>query len=695
MTSAVHRVLLACLVVASVSVGTVRGQNEPPPYAELRLESMFPAGGRVGTTVDVEFRTTRADLFAPRSLVIDGPPGISFRDLRTDKDIVRATLEIAPDAIPGRREVRLLGERVGLTNMVYFSVGSLPEVVEDPARETLPVTLPCVVNGRIHPDTDSDRFEFLARAGQTLALVARAQAIDSHGQGKNYGFVDLDLRVLDGSGRVVAESRDALGLDPLIELRVPSDGKYTAVVEHVLYRGYPQAVYRLVLSDVPLPVGVFPPGVRRGETTSARLFGPLTDANAMVTLDGFLSPLPWAWTGHPLSLGGVDIPYVIGDGPEQVEQEPNDDLSTAGPLPLGATVNARFERPGDSDWFRIDVTEPGLIEVTTLAHRWLRSPVDTTIEIQDSVGKRLAANDDGFPIEYMSLHDIEPPDSRAVFRVDRPGPVFVRVVDETGTSGDRAVYRLSARPARPDFQLQVYPDGVPIWGPGSTAAVVVKVLREQDLDEDIELSIEGLPEGWRGSRAVNIAARKDRPASSFYKHFGSRTFLTVTAPDGAKPGDLVEFRIVGRCVSNGVSLERLARPLTWYYTSDIGFFRESRVLRAAVVEPRGPVVQTEVGELTGATGETLPLPFQVRGAPADQTSIVVVANLATAGVACAYNPPQKVDLVDGRGTYTLKVTDETPPGEFYLTLSRSWGSDIRVGMPAPCTSLIRLVVKPR
>ncbi len=695
MTVAIRRMLLIVLLVVGVPAGTARAQNDAPPYDELRLESVFPAGGRVGTSVDVEFRTTRADLFAPRSLVIDGPPGLTFRDLRMDSKLMRATLEIAADAVPGRREIRLLGDRVGLTNMVYFSVGTLPEVVEDVSRETLPVTLPSVVNGRIHPDTDSDRYEFTATAGQTVVLLARAQAIDSHGQGKNYGFVDLDLRLLDARGKVLAESRDALGLDPLIEFRAPADGTYTAVVEHVLYRGYPQAVYRLVLADVPVPISLFPPGVRRGETAVARLFGPLTDGNANVTLDGSLAPLPWAWTGHPLSAGGVDLPFVIGDGPELVENEPNDDASSAVPLPLGATANARFDRAGDSDWFRLDVTEPGPIEVTTLAHRWLRSPVDTTIEIRDASGKLLAGNDDGFPIEYMSLHDIEPPDSRAVFRVDQPGPCFVRVFDGTGTSGDRAVYRLTARPARPDFQLQAYPDGVPVWGPGSTAAVVVKVLREHDLDEDIELTIEGLPEGWRGSRAVNLTQRKDRPASPFYKHFGSRTFLTITAPAGAKPGDLAEFRIVGRCVSNGAALERTARPLTWYYTSDIGFFRESRLSRAAVTTPLGAWLTTDVVELTGVPGETLSLPFEVRGAAADQTSIVVVANVATVGVSCAYNPPQKIDLANGRGAYALKVTDETPPGEFYLTLARSWGSDIRVGMPAPCTPLIRLVVKPK
>jgi hypothetical protein len=676
-------------------VATAAAQTDAPPYDELRLESVFPAGGRVGTSVDVEFRTTRADLFAPRGVVIDGPAGLAARDVRLDKNVIRATLDIAPDARPGRRELRLLGDRVGLTNMLYFSVGQLPEVLEDPAKDRQTVAWPCVVNGRIDPDTDADRFEFVARADRPLVLWARAQALDSHGQGKHYGFVDLDLRVLDGSGRVVAEARDTIGLDPLVELRVPTDGTYTAVVEHVLYRGYPQAVYRLLVTDAPVPTSAFPAGARRGEATTVQLVGPLVPPGTTVTLPALSSNLPSVRIGHTATDGDADVPFVLGDGPESLETEPNDSQATAAALALGGTVNARFDRPGDVDWFRLDIAEPGPVEVSTVAHRWLRSPVDTTIEIRDESGKVVAENDDGFPIEYMSIHDIEPPDSRVVFRAEKPGPFFARVYEQTGAAGDRAVYRLSAKTARPDFHLLTYPDGVPIWGPGSTAALVVKILREHDLTDDIELSIEGLPEGWRGSRAMNIAARKDRPASSFYNHFGLRTFLTITAPEGAKPGDLTEFRVVGRCVTGGRTLEHVARPLALYFTSDIGLFRESSVSRAVVAEPKGPWLETTATEVTGAPGETVSVPVRVRGGAADLTSLVLTPNLATAGVACAYNAPLKIDLVDGAGTFPLKITAETPPGDFYFTLSRAWGGDIRVGMPGPCTPLVKLVVKSR
>lgn len=688
------RVVWFLLFAILAGAAPVSAQSEAPPYNELCLESLFPAGGRIGTSVEVEFRTTRADLFGPRRVMIDGPPGVTARDVKTDKNVVRAVLEIAPDAAPGRREVRLLGDRVGLTNMLYFTVGTLPEVIEDPARDRHDIDWPCVVNGRIDPDTDADRYVFTARADKPLVLWARAHALDSHGQGKHYGFVDLDLRVLDASGRVVAEARDTLGLDPLLELRVPADGRYTAVVEHVLYRGYPQAVYRLLVTDSPVPTALFPAGTRQGDATTARLFGPLVPEGTTVTLSGIASPLPFGRIGHPATAGVVDLPFVIGDGPESVEAEPNDDRATASLLPLGGTANARFDRPGDHDWYRLDVSEPGPIEVSTLAHRWLRSPVDTTIEIFDAEGKLVGQNDDGFPIEYMSIHDIEPPDSRVVFRAERAGTFFARVYEQTGAAGERAVYRLTAQPARPDFQLLSYPDGVPIWGPGSTAALVVKVLRDHDFVEDIDLSIEGLPDGWRGSRATNIAPRKDRPSSSFYNHFGLRTFLTITAPPGAQPGDLTEFRVVGRATSDGAVRERIARPLAWYFTSDIGLFRMSSVQRAVVAEAKGAWLETDLSTVTGKPGETVSIPFRVRGAASDPASLVVAPNLATAGVACVYNAPQAINLTGGAGAFPLRITPETPPGEFYFALSRSWGGDIRVGMPAPCTPLIKLVVQP-
>jgi hypothetical protein len=684
------------ILATSQSASRVRAADVPAPdYQELRLESVYPAGGQVGQSVTVEFRSTRADLLAARQVLVDGPPGITVRDLKQDARTVTATLDLAADAQPGRRGLRLLGERVGLTNMIYFSVGHLPEVLEQEptsAKQPQMIELPCVVNGRVDPEADVDGFTFTARAGQRLVALAAAHAIDSHGQAKNYGFVDLDLQIVDSAGRVLAEAQDTLGLDPLVELTVPVDGQYTVLVQHVLYRGYPQAIYRLTIGEVPVPTATFPPGGQHGQTVNLLLSGPNV-------ADGYLRSLvaprgeglPFGFTGHEATAGNVELPLVWGDLPELLEIEPNDDAATAGSLGLGTTVNGRFDRPGDADWYRLSLIAGQPVELQTIAHRFLRSPADTSIEVFDVAGKKLAENDDGIAIDYMSWHDFQPTDSLLTFQPPVDGEYLVKVSEQSGAFGPRAVYRLTARPAKPDFEMQLYPDGVPIWGPGSTASLVVKVDRRHGMNSDIQLAVEGLPEGWTSRPAVNIAQTPQRPGSSFYNYFGARTFLTITAPADAKVCDLAEFRVVGRAIHEGSSIERVARPLTWYYTSDIGFFRMTPVARAVVARPQGPWLSTDCLEVTARPGEKVEIPVRIHDA-GDATTIGLVVNMATAGVACAYNPPSPAPIQNGVALVPLTVTADTPPGEFYVTVARTWGSDIRVGMPGPSTPLIRLVV---
>jgi hypothetical protein len=667
-----------------------------PDYQELRLESVYPAGGQAGQSVVVEFRSTRTDLLEARQILVDGPPGITVRELKQEPKRLVAILDLAADAVPGRRGLRVLGERVGLTNMIYFTVGRLPEHLEqEPNGELQPqsISVPSVVNARIDPEADVDCFVFSARAGQPIVALAAAHAFDSHGQAKNYGIVDLDLQIVNDRGQVLAEAQDTWGLDPLVEFVAPADGQYTARVQHVLYRGYPQAIYRLIIGEVPVPTAVFPPGIERGKTVNLRLFGPNVPDGAERQVSAPLGDdFPFGFVDHEATAGDVQMPIVRGDLPEILEAEPNDQSSQGTLLAMGTTANGRFERAGDVDWYRIPLQEKQSVHLQTLAHRFLRSPADTSLELWDAAGKKLAENDDGFPIDYMSYHDFQPTDSQLTFQAPAAGDYFVKVTEQSGASGPRAVYRLTAKAAEPDFEMQLYPDGVPIWGPGSTASVLVKVDRLHGLNDDIHLRIEGLPAGWTSSTAVNIAQTPERPSSSFYNHFGLRTFLTITAPPTAQVGDLVSFRIVGRTTRDGRTFERIARPLTWYYTSDIGFFRMTPLARAAVARPQGPWLSTTVSELSAAPGEKVQVPVQVHGA-GEAATLGLVVNMATAGVACAYNPPAPVAIQNGTAVVTLTVTPETPPGEFYFTVARTWGSDIRVGMPGPCTPLIKLNIR--
>src|SRR5690606_3346475 len=139
------------------------------------------------------------------------------------------------------------------------------------------------------------------------------------------------------------------------------------------------------------------------------------------------------------------------------------------------------------------------------------------------------------------------------------GEYFVRLSENTGAAGDRAVYRLTVSEAAPDFRMYAWPDGVPVWGPGTTSGFVVKVERFPVLPSDVEISIEGLPPGWTGSTTFSLGNRPDRPVTYHDLH----VFLTITAPADAAVGTVVPFRVVGRATHDGRTLERTAQPLTF------------------------------------------------------------------------------------------------------------------------------------
>jgi hypothetical protein len=72
----------------------------------------------------------------------------------------------------------------------------------------------------------------------------------------------------------------------------------------------------------------------------------------------------------------------------------------------------------------------------------------------------------------------------------------------------------------------------------------------------------------------------------------------------------------------------------------------------------------------------------------------VVINLATNGVACGLVTPQNAPIKDGIAEVQVKIPAEMPLGTFSIVAAQTWGSDIRVGMPGPCTPPVKLVVEP-
>jgi hypothetical protein len=207
-----------------------------------------------------------------------------------------------------------------------------------------------------------------------------------------------------------------------------------------------------------------------------------------------------------------------------------------------------------------------------------------------------------------------------------------------------------------------------------------------DFGGDIELRLEGLPAGWKGSETISRGATSSPSQRAIRQHF-----LTLTARADAKVGTVVPFRIVGRAKIDGREVERVAKPVTLYYSSDTGFFRMTPQARAVVAKPALPWLSTSVSTLSSVPGGTIEVTVNVHQA-GKLDALDLNVDMIMDGVATGLGAPKSSPIRDGKAVLSLKLPEHVTPGRSGLTVSPRWRSDIRIGMPGPCTPLIRLDV---
>ncbi len=699
-------VRIALISLALLFVATSQSSAQILRTPEGTLHFIYPAGGRQGQTVPVEISSLQG-LEGAKDLLIEGPPGISVRDFKAiSGSRVQASLVIAADAVPGPRQIRVRGGANGLTGSRPFYVSSMSEMVEkEPNNEpgsATEVKLPVVINGRLDPVLDVDCFAFEAKAGQRIIAGVLAHGMDSRMRGKGAnGFVDASLELLDAQGKVLASAEDTVGLDPVIEHVIPADGRFFVRIQALGFEGSPAAVYRLTLGALPYPVAAFPSGGQRGTTTNVGFVGFQVDAAAAkITLP--TSGFPFHFIGQRQVLNdGREMPFILGEHPTVVEREPNDDVQRAELLNLrfpsdkdtssqSLGISGRFDKPGDVDCYRVSLKKGQGVVAEITAQRHLRSPVDSHLEILDAAGKVLAENDDGVMFAGQCEHDFPSSDSRLEFTAPQDGDYIVRVSDQNGTNGPLAIYHLTVEPLTPDFRLFQWPDAVPIWGPGTTASFVVQVQRWGGLTGDIQLRIEGLPKGWKGSVGSLGAANYVGPRHGL----NQKALLTITTPADANVGDAVPFRVVGKVEQNGKIIERTANPQTLLGSShtDRMHLRCSNQAWAAVAPPQDCWLETSVTELTVTVGSTVEIPVKVHRKPDLKTPISISVDGETVAASSAWRTPLTLKAVENDLQLPLQVK-ERRPGTYGIVVSRGWAADLRAGRPGPCAPLILLHVK--
>ncbi|HWE04555.1 MAG TPA: c-type cytochrome domain-containing protein [Tepidisphaeraceae bacterium] len=238
-----------------------------------------------------------------------------------------------------------------------------------------------------------------------------------------------------------------------------------------------------------------------------------------------------------------------------------------------------------------------------------------------------------FPIFYENDDDsdrLAGTDSRLLFTAPADGDYLARVTDTRGFGGDDYVYRLTVRPARPDFSvtLDAYDPNVPA---GAGHEFVVKLNRMDGFDGPVRIDISKPPAGFVVSSPLIVQAGQWDARGTLFASADAAGAMPAASAEGLKV--TATATIDGRSVVR--SLPDLKRPWAGSksnmivtlepFTSPAGALNAGATNQPIVVAP---------GKLTPAwlrvkrNGFVGPLSFDARNFPHG----VFVADIGLSGV---------------------------------------------------------------
>jgi hypothetical protein len=562
------------------------------PAADPEVSRIVPAGGQRGTEVDLKLEGPR---LADAQGLFLYEPGIEVKRFEVTGGKPVARLALAADCRVGYHALRVRTAS-GISNLVTFSVGTLPEIDEvepnNDFQHAQKIPLNVTVNGVVENE-DVDYFAVEARKGQRLS-------VEIEGLRLGETFFDPYVAIYDSRRFMLAGADDTplVWQDAAISAIVPQDGTYFIEVRESAFGGSDRCRYRLHVGTFPRPLAVFPPGGRPGESLEVRWLGdaagPWTEK---ITLPARTPHAPREDLRHA-ELDEYNIgllahddrgtapssnSFRISDLKNVLEVEPNDTPEQATPFEAPAALNGAIGKDGDVDMFKFSAKQGQVYDVRVYA-RCLRSPLDSVLEIRRSNGAVIAAND-----------DTTTPDSYLRFSAPADDRYTIAIRDHLGRGGPEYVYRIEVAPVRPRLTLdlperQQYVDVTASVPKGNRMAVMLNAQRE-DFGGEVTLEAKGLPQGVgvrmgsvpadQNSVPVLLTASDDAPPASALVDFVGR----AKQGDQTVEGHLVQRTLMVRGDNNREVWGRTEERMAMAVVQGVPFGVE-------IVEPKVPLVQS-------------------------------------------------------------------------------------------------------
>jgi hypothetical protein len=236
------RCVLAFVILISSFV--IPARAAPPGF-----ESIFPAGGQIGTRV--ECTVAGKGLEGSSLLAWSNRPGVVLLAGEKPKKFI-ATL--AKDAKPGPCLIRFYTDD-GSSPPRLFEVGNLPEHLEKEPNDAFTEAtsagprMNAVINGVLEKSGDVDTHAIRVQKGKAIMLELHGYALGSP--------MDPALRLLDSRGVEIRGAHDSHNLDPRLSYTPGTDGPLFVQIlafahppaADVALKGSASHVYRLLITD--------------------------------------------------------------------------------------------------------------------------------------------------------------------------------------------------------------------------------------------------------------------------------------------------------------------------------------------------------------------------------------------------------------------------------------------------------------
>jgi hypothetical protein len=400
---------------------------------------------------------------------------------------------------------------------MVFHVGALPVVQEKEPNTDF--SQPQVVGnntsiqGRIDRE-DVDYYVIEAKKGERISAEVFGLRM---GRSSGTNYFDPYLAILDEDRFELAINDDAPLLlnDPVVSVIAPKDGKYILQVRDASYNGDGESHYLLHVGNFPRPLAVMPAGGKPGQKLKLTFLGDVSgEITREVTLPAKVSPDRFGLEIQ--DQGGIAPslqPFRVVDLENVLEQEPNNDRTTATAGPSPAAFNGVIATEKDIDFFRFSAKKDQQFNIEVFARR-IRSGLDPVMSVhQAQDGKTLASDDDS-----------RGADCAVAFKAPADGDYVIAVRDHLYRGEPTFTYRVEVTPLGPELYAEPiefarYVQKQIIIPQGGGSGIVANIqrrnfggpvnFRSEDLPPGVRVEC---PESWRADGTASVVFYADEKA---------------------------------------------------------------------------------------------------------------------------------------------------------------------------------------